>query len=85
MTRAADATLHGNFAAAFRFNPVGMILFPLAMISLGLETVGWIREKPLPFHLRPGVRGAWVIVGIVISFWILRNIPAWPFTLLAPP
>lgn len=85
MTRAASAALHGNFAAAFRFNPVGMILFPLAIIGVGIETIGWVRGRKLPFRLHFGARGAWVIVFVITGFWVLRNIPVWPFTCLAPP
>lgn len=85
MTRAAHATLHGQFGEAFRFNPVGMILLPVASLGVGLELLGWVRGRPLPVSLNCGATGAWLVVGIVIGFWILRNIPRWPFTLLAPP
>ena len=85
MTRAAHATLHGRLGEAFRFNPVGMILLPLACTGLGIEILGWIRGRPLPFRLKVGVMGAWAIVWIVVGFWILRNIPCWPFTLLSSP
>lgn len=85
MTRAAHATLHGRIGEAFRYNPVGMILFPLAVAGLGIEALGWVREKPLPFRLKVGAVGAWGIVWIVLGFWILRNLPWWPCTLLAPP
>lgn len=85
MTRAAYATLHGRIGEAFRFNPVGMILLPLASFGAGLELIGWVRGRALPFRLNVGRAGAWAIVGVVISFWVLRNLPWWPFTLLAPP
>jgi len=85
MTRAAAALAHGNLAAAFRFNPVGMVLLPLALVGLGLEAFGWIRAKPPRYRLQPGARAAWLLVWLVIAFWILRNLPWWPFTLLAPP
>jgi len=85
MTRAAHATLHGRIGEAFRYNPVGMILLPMAFFGLGCELVGWIRGKPLPFRFNVGARGAKLIAVTVIAFWILRNIPAWPFTLLSPP
>ena len=85
MTRAAHATLHGRIGEAFRFNPVGMILLPLACVGIGIEILGWVRGKPLPFRLNVGAGGAWAIVWIVAGFWILRNIPCPPFTLLAPP
>lgn len=85
MTRAAHATLHGQLGEAFRFNPVGMILLPLAGVGVGIELLGWIRGKPLPFRLKVGAAGAWAIVWIVAGFWIFRNLPWWPFTLLSPP
>jgi hypothetical protein len=85
MTRAAYATLHGRLGEAFRFNPVGMVLFPAALVGMGLELIGWVRGKPLPPRFRVGGRWAWGIAGVLLVFWILRNIPVWPFTLLAPP
>lgn len=85
MTRAAAALAHGDLAAAFRFNPVGMVLLPLALIGLGLEALAWIRAKPPRHRLQAGPRTAWLLVWLVIAFWILRNLPWFPFTLLAPP
>jgi hypothetical protein len=84
MTRAAYAALHGNFGQAFRMNPVGMILLPLACVGLSLELLGWVRGRPPAFRLDPGYKGSWTIAFVVIAFWVLRNIPAWPFDLLAP-
>lgn len=85
MTRAAYSTLHGRIGEAFRFNPLGMILLPLACVGVVIETLGWVRGKPLPFRLNVGSAGAWAIVWLVIGFWVLRNLPWWPFTLLSPP
>jgi len=85
MTRATHATLHGNLAAAFRFNPLGMILFPIALVGVTLDLVAWVRGKPLPVTLRLGGVWPWVIVAAILTFWVLRNIPVWPCTLLAPP
>ena len=85
MTRAAYATLHGRIGEGFRMNPVGMVLVPVACIGLGIEILGWVRGKPLPLRFNIGARGAWGIGWVVISFWILRNIPIWPFLWLSPP
>lgn len=84
MTRATHALFHGELAAAFRFNPVGLVLLPMALLGVGLELLGWVRGRPMPWRLNVGVKGAWLVAGVVISFWILRNLPWWPFTLLAP-
>jgi hypothetical protein len=85
MTRATHAALHGRIGEAFRFNAVGMVLLPAAMIGLGLELAGWIRGKPLPIRFRIGGRWAWGVFGVLMAFWVFRNVPVWPFTLLAPP
>ena len=85
MTRATHAALHGRILDAFRYNPLGMILLPAALIGLGIETLGWVRGKPLPVRFRIGGNWVWGIFGLLMAFWILRNIPIWPFTLLAPP
>ena len=74
MTRATYATLHGRIGDAFRFNPVGMVLFPLAMIGLAVEVIGWVRGKPLPFRLNPGRWGATAIAAVLILWWIGRNV-----------
>lgn len=85
MTRAAHAMFHGDIAGAFRFNPVGMVLLPVALVGVGLEVIGWARVKPFPYRLRTSPRVAWSIAILVIAFTIFRNLPWWPFTLLAPP
>lgn len=85
MTRAVYAALHGHVAEAFRFNPLGMVLLPAALLGIGLELAGWVRGSPLPWRFRAGGRWAWGLAAMLLGFWVLRNVPAWPFTLLAPP
>jgi len=85
MTRAVHAVLHGRLAEAFRFNQVGMVLFPAALLGIGLELIGWVRGEPLPFRFRAGGRWGWGIAITLLVFWVLRNIPVWPCTLLSPP
>lgn len=74
MTRATYAVLHGRFADAFRLNPVGMILFPLAMIGLGLEILGWVRGKAVYPRLSVGKWGSIAIAAILIIWWVVRNV-----------
>lgn len=84
MTRAARASLHGDLPLAFRMNPVGMILFPIAMAALTFQLIGWVRDRPPLFSFNFGARFAWATAGVMIVFAVLRNIPHWPFTLLSP-
>lgn len=85
MTRATHAALHGHLGEAFRFNPLGMVLFPAALLGGGLELTGWMRGKALPVRLLISGSGAWWLIGVVLAFWVMRNLPLWPFSLLALP
>ena len=84
MTRAAHASLNGELAKAFRYNPVGMTLLPLLGLALSLELAGWVRGRPLKWRIPIGARGGIVLAVVVVGFGVLRNLPWWPFTLLAP-
>ena len=84
MTRAAHALLHCDFRAAAGFNPVGIVLLPVALGCLGLEMIAWARGKPWPFRVMPGPKLSVFLAALVIGFAILRNLPWWPFILLAP-
>jgi hypothetical protein len=73
MTRGTYALLHGRFLDAFMFNPVGMILLPLALIGLGLEAIAWVMNRPPFFRLNSGRWGATILATILIVWWIGRN------------
>jgi Protein of unknown function (DUF2752) len=72
-TRALYQLVHGNLMAALRFNPLAISLLPL---------VGYLSIR----GERVVIKAVWIwaLLGIVITFGILRNIPAYPFTLLTP-
>lgn len=74
MTRATYALLHGRISEAFHFNPVGIVLLPLALIMIGIEVLGWVRGKPLPIRTRPGLMGSLAIATVMIGWFILRNV-----------
>ena len=62
-------------------NPFVMFCAPI----LGLIILDQVRTLPAFFQtlLRP-FRGPWFWVGGTAAFWLLRNLPWYPFTLLAP-
>lgn len=84
MTRATYLALHGDFSSAFRMNPLGVVLFPVALAACAIQLGAWALGKQVPplsparWHL------AWWFFGLLVLYTVLRNIPAWPFTLLAP-
>ena len=71
-TRALYAMLHGNILASLHNN---LLLFPLLITAMVLY-----------FHPQWALKRsvAYSIVIAVILFMILRNLPFYPFTLLAP-
>ena len=85
-TRAFFALLKGQLAVSWRMNP--LLLTGLAAgggfgLSHGLERLSRGRIRLLQhFHLTPAA-GCWLVAAL-IAFWILRNLPWWPCTLLAP-
>lgn len=74
MTRATCATLNGDLGKAFYFNPVGMVLLPLALLGLSIEVAGWVRGKPLSHRFRIGRWGAAFLLAVIVGWWILRNL-----------
>ena len=72
-TRALHQLLHGNVAAAFRFNALSMALLPVA---------GYLIVRGDASTLKPG--WIWLLLVAIVTFGVLRNIPVYPFTLLAP-
>ena len=81
--RAMHAFLHGNFSDAFRQN----LLATLCYFAIIAEIVFLITGK---MHWRPSYRlkhsryAALFVLTFVLVFTLLRNIPVYPFTLLAP-
>lgn len=86
-TRAFFAFLKGEFALSWRMNPLFLTGLAGAGVFGGMKVwdrlpggrpryLSWIR-------VTAGV--GWWALGILLAFWILRNLPWWPFTLLAPP
>ena len=72
-TRAMHQLLHGNVTAAFRFNPLAISLLPV---------IGYLAVRREEQAMKPV--WIWTLLGVVVAFGVLRNIPAYPFTLLAP-
>jgi len=74
MTRATHALLNGRFMEAFRLNPVGIILFPLAMLGIAIEVLAWVRGKTVFTRLSFGRWGATIFAGVMIVWWVVRNL-----------
>lgn len=81
--RAIHCLVHGHLLAALRFNPLMLLSLPL-LAWLLLEHAsrsGWMPGNP-----RISVPGKIIraIPWIVVAYFVLRNLPLFPFNLLAP-
>ena len=83
LTRGFHALFHGDIPTALHFNaliPIWAVIFAVALVSVVLYA---IRGRGLSFNrLSPHL--LWVFMVALIIFGVLRNIPAYPFTLLFP-
>lgn len=71
-TRGMFQLLHGNIPGVFRNNA---LLIPSLCLVCFLMYRGRAAFSP------PVLTG---YIGLIVAFWILRNIPLYPFNLLAP-
>jgi hypothetical protein len=72
ITRSLHALLHGDLAAAISWNPLVVVLPLIGGVCLVRRR--WMSQR----WFGP------VACSALILFTVLRNIPAWPFLLLAP-
>lgn len=81
--RSLHNILHGNFSGAIRSNILTVILLPFITYSLINRFIIAIKKQPMPeFHI-PAIL-IWILFGIVIAYWVLRNVNIYPFYLLSP-
>jgi hypothetical protein len=82
-TRCAAALLHGDLEQAFAYNPLFVLMLPfLAYGAVRIAYETWTGKRMRGYRL-PG----WalkVFVGVLIAYWIARNIDVYPLTMLAP-
>ncbi|HEV8133130.1 MAG TPA: DUF2752 domain-containing protein [Pyrinomonadaceae bacterium] len=77
-TRALHQLLHGHFVTAFTLNPLFVIATPLLLyVLLKYTTLSFRGITPKPNALP--ARYIYLIFVVIVSFWILRNTPLYPF------
>ncbi|MBC7353723.1 MAG: DUF2752 domain-containing protein [Thermogutta sp.] len=70
--RATHALLHAQFLRAVDLNPLMVLMLPVVVL-LFLRP-NWFKQ---PWR-------GWGLLGLITAYWVLRNIPVFPFSLLAP-
>lgn len=81
--RALHALLHGNVAEAFWFNPLTVLALPLLIYLLAPYVAFGLGARKVSVASVPA-RYTWVLLWTILAYWVLRNVPYYPFTLLAP-
>jgi hypothetical protein len=77
-TRGLHQLLHGHFGAAFRFNPLMMVMLPFLLYALVRHTNAVMRDQPIRGN-QLNARYIWLLFFVIVTFWIVRNTPFYPF------
>lgn len=82
-TRMLHQMLNGNIGSAFGLNPATFMLLPAVSYDLARRWTRLCFRVALPGTTIP----SWAIRGFLwtyLAFWFLRNVPYYPFEMLAP-
>jgi hypothetical protein len=86
LTRAMHAWLNGDWEQGLAYHPLSVVLIPYLTWCLlsGLWRWAWggVPKRSSNTPLRRKI--TWVFVSVLVAFWVVRNIPVYPLTLLAP-
>lgn len=82
--RATVALLHGDILAALDYNVVYVLLLPFLAYYIFKEYVGYVFGKDIIPMFNIGWGIGIPLLAVLVLFGILRNIPVFPFTYLAP-
>ena len=75
--------LHGDIIGALKMNPLMVLVMPYIFYHFLSQLVLVMRGRPLPRIFVPAYL-IWSLLVIILVFWFVRNLPYYPFTLLAP-
>ncbi len=81
--RALHRLLHGDILGALDYNPLTVLTLPLLVIA-GISGLPQALGHPSPRYFAVPPLLAWALLATVLLFWILRNLPIKPLTMLAP-
>lgn len=82
--RAIHQLLHLDFIGALRQNPFMVLSLPLIIYGLGTNAWNFIFNTQFRVKLFYSNLFIYCYFGLAIIFWVLRNLPYYPFNLLAP-
>lgn len=77
-TRAFHQLLHGNITTAFTLNPLLLIALPILLYVL-IRHTRWAITGAIPPGNRLPAPVIYAVFFALLSFWVLRNTPIYPF------
>ena len=83
-SRALGSLLRLELYQAFRWNPLVVMLLPFALFYLVWGSVSWVRVGRNTLDDRIPSKLLWAVLAAALVFFVLRNLPWYPFTLLQP-
>jgi hypothetical protein len=77
-TRSLHCLLHGDMVGAFEFNPLLILSLPFLLYALLRYTNAAVRGQGIEWN-KLNTRYIWVLLAAILSFWVFRNTPFYPF------
>ena len=81
--RGLHELFHGQLGTAFGLNPLMVLSLPFIAYSIIKYIAAGILGRTERKIFIPSAL-IWSLLVVIILFWIMRNLPYYPFTLLAP-
>lgn len=81
--RAIQALSRGDLLAALRLNQLLLLFVPFALYG----AISWVLRRRSIASLPRLLDQAWfgpVVLVLIVAYWVVRNVPIYPLTLLAP-
>jgi len=81
--RAGHALLHGHLLTALDYNALLVVAAPFLAWALAAQAVQALTGRSIPIHRLSGAQSK-AIMWLFIAFMVLRNLPLYPLSVLAP-
>jgi hypothetical protein len=81
--RAGHALLHGHFLTALDYNALLVFAAPFLAWALAAQAIEAVTGRRIPTYRLSGMESK-AIMWLFIAFMLLRNLPVYPLSVLAP-
>ncbi|MFL5386567.1 MAG: DUF2752 domain-containing protein [Longimicrobiaceae bacterium] len=81
--RAGHALLHGHLLTALDYNALLVLAAPFLAYALAAQAIPALTGRRIPVRTLSG-REAKLVMWVFIAFMLLRNLPLYPLSVLAP-